>query len=137
MNISNIANLINAIAVTAGVIFAAVQIRQYQKRRQRDAMNQGDGIACFGVEDHRHLWGRIYPYFVAFEFDRHLTWRSSHVHFLDESKIRAKRGAGGQQEKKNDSFHRRVLVATAGIGKSYAMEKALGRNLQARQLGQL
>jgi len=38
MNISNIANLINAIAVTAGVIFAAVQIRQYQKRRQRDAM---------------------------------------------------------------------------------------------------
>ena len=38
MDISNIANLINAIAVTAGVIFAAVQIRQYQKRRQRDAM---------------------------------------------------------------------------------------------------
>ena len=38
MNISNIANLINAIAVTAGVIFAAVQIRQYQRRRQRDAM---------------------------------------------------------------------------------------------------
>jgi len=27
MDISNIANLINAIAVTAGVIFAAVQIR--------------------------------------------------------------------------------------------------------------
>ena len=38
MDISNIANLINAIAVTAGVIFAAVQIRQYKKRRQRDAM---------------------------------------------------------------------------------------------------
>ena len=38
MDISNIANLINAIAVTAGVIFAAVQIRQYQRRRQRDAM---------------------------------------------------------------------------------------------------
>ena len=38
MDISNIANFINAIAVTAGVIFAAVQIRQYQKRRQRDAM---------------------------------------------------------------------------------------------------
>src|SRR5690349_24778524 len=38
MDISNIANLINAIAVTAGVIFAAVQIRQYQKQRKRDAM---------------------------------------------------------------------------------------------------
>ena len=38
MDISNIANLINAIAVSAGVIFAAVQIRQYQRRRQRDAM---------------------------------------------------------------------------------------------------
>ncbi len=38
MDISNIANFINAIAVTAGVLFAAVQIRQYQKRRQRDAM---------------------------------------------------------------------------------------------------
>jgi len=29
MNISNVANLINALAVSAGVIFAAVQIRQY------------------------------------------------------------------------------------------------------------
>jgi hypothetical protein len=38
MDISNIANLINAIAVTAGVIFAAVQIRQYQRQRKRDAM---------------------------------------------------------------------------------------------------
>src|SRR6266700_2485190 len=38
MDISTLANFINAIAVTAGVIFAAVQIRQYQKRRQRDAM---------------------------------------------------------------------------------------------------
>ena len=38
MDISNIANFINAIAVSAGVIFAAVQIRQYQRRRQRDAM---------------------------------------------------------------------------------------------------
>ena len=38
MDISNIANFINAIAVTAGVIFAAVQIRQYQRRRKRDAM---------------------------------------------------------------------------------------------------
>ncbi len=35
MDISTLANLINAIAVTAGVIFAAAQIRQY---RQRDAM---------------------------------------------------------------------------------------------------
>jgi len=38
MDISTLANLINAIAVTAGVIFAAVQIWQYRQRRQRDAM---------------------------------------------------------------------------------------------------
>jgi hypothetical protein len=38
MDVSTIANLINASAVTAGVIFAAVQIRQYGRRRQRDAM---------------------------------------------------------------------------------------------------
>lgn len=38
MDISDIANLINAIAVTAGVIFAGVQIRQYQRQRKRDAM---------------------------------------------------------------------------------------------------
>ena len=38
MDISTIANLINAIAVTAGVIFAAAQIRQYRHRRQREAM---------------------------------------------------------------------------------------------------
>ena len=38
MDISTAANLINAIAVTAGVIFAAVQITQYRQRRHRDAM---------------------------------------------------------------------------------------------------
>jgi hypothetical protein len=38
MDLSTLANLINAIAVTAGVIFAAAQIRQYRQRRQRDAM---------------------------------------------------------------------------------------------------
>ena len=38
MDISNIANLINAIAVTAGVIFAATQIRDYRRRRRRDSM---------------------------------------------------------------------------------------------------
>jgi hypothetical protein len=38
MDISTIANLINALAVTAGVIFAAVQIRHYSQRRRRDAM---------------------------------------------------------------------------------------------------
>lgn len=38
MDISTIANLINAVAVTAGVIFAAVQIWQYRQRRHRDAM---------------------------------------------------------------------------------------------------
>ena len=38
MDLSTLANLINACAVTAGVIFAAAQIRQYGRRRQRDAM---------------------------------------------------------------------------------------------------
>ena len=38
MDVSTIANLINALAVTAGVIFAAVQIRHYSQRRRRDAM---------------------------------------------------------------------------------------------------
>jgi hypothetical protein len=38
MDIATFANLINAIAVTAGVIFAAAQIRHYQRRRHRDSM---------------------------------------------------------------------------------------------------
>ena len=38
MDIATLANLINAIAVTAGVIFAAAQIRYYRQRRQREAM---------------------------------------------------------------------------------------------------
>jgi hypothetical protein len=38
MDLSTLANLINAIAVTAGVIFAAVQIRHYRQQRRRDAM---------------------------------------------------------------------------------------------------
>ena len=38
MDLSTAANLINAIAVTASVIFAAVQIRQYRQRQRRDAM---------------------------------------------------------------------------------------------------
>src|SRR5438094_10083268 len=38
VDISTLANLINAIAVTAGVIFAATQIRYYRQRRRRDAM---------------------------------------------------------------------------------------------------
>src|SRR3954466_3698006 len=38
VDVSTIATLVNAIAVTAGVIFAGLQIRQYQKRRHRDAM---------------------------------------------------------------------------------------------------
>jgi hypothetical protein len=42
----------------------------------------------------------------------------AHIHLLDQSKIRAKRGGRGEQEEKSDSFHRRVLVATAEVGKS-------------------
>ena len=38
MDISTIANLINAFAVTAGVIFAATQIRDYRRQRRRDSM---------------------------------------------------------------------------------------------------
>ena len=38
MDISTLANLVNAIAVTAGVIFAAVQIQHYRQRQRRDAM---------------------------------------------------------------------------------------------------
>lgn len=38
MDLSTLANLINAFAVTAGVIFAATQIRYYRQRRRRDAM---------------------------------------------------------------------------------------------------
>src|SRR5207245_9073927 len=38
MDIATLANLINAIALTAGVIFAAAQISYYRQRRQREAM---------------------------------------------------------------------------------------------------
>jgi hypothetical protein len=38
MDLSTLANLVNAIAVTAGVIFAAVQILHYRQRRRRDSM---------------------------------------------------------------------------------------------------
>lgn len=38
MDISTFANLINAFAVTAGVIFAAAQISYYRQRRRRDVM---------------------------------------------------------------------------------------------------
>jgi hypothetical protein len=38
MDVSTIANLVNAFAVTAGLIFAATQIRYYRQRRRRDAM---------------------------------------------------------------------------------------------------
>jgi hypothetical protein len=39
MELSTIANLINALAVTAGVIFAAVQIRDYRRQQHRDSMS--------------------------------------------------------------------------------------------------
>ncbi len=38
MDLGTLANLINAIAVTAGVIFAAAQISYYRQRRRREAM---------------------------------------------------------------------------------------------------
>jgi hypothetical protein len=39
VDVSTIANLINALAVTAGVIFAAAQIRDYRRQRHRDSMS--------------------------------------------------------------------------------------------------
>jgi hypothetical protein len=38
MDLSSLANLLNAIAVTIGVAFAAAQIRDYRRQRRRDAM---------------------------------------------------------------------------------------------------
>jgi hypothetical protein len=38
MDLSTLASLINALAVTAALIFAAAQIRYYRQRRRRDAM---------------------------------------------------------------------------------------------------
>jgi hypothetical protein len=38
MDFSTLANLINAVAVTAGVLFAAAQINYYRRRRRREAM---------------------------------------------------------------------------------------------------
>jgi hypothetical protein len=38
MDLSTLANFINAIALTAGVIFAAAQISYYRQRRRREAM---------------------------------------------------------------------------------------------------
>lgn len=38
MDFATIANLVNAAAVTAGLVFAAAQIRHYRRQRQRDAM---------------------------------------------------------------------------------------------------
>jgi hypothetical protein len=38
VDLSTFANVINAVALTAGVVFAAAQIRYYRQRRRRDAM---------------------------------------------------------------------------------------------------
>jgi hypothetical protein len=38
VDFSTAANLVNAVAVTAGVVFAATQIRDYRRQRRRDAM---------------------------------------------------------------------------------------------------
>lgn len=38
MDISTLANLVNALAVTAGVIFAAAQIREFRRQRRRQSM---------------------------------------------------------------------------------------------------
>ncbi len=38
MDVSTLANLVNAFAVTAAVLFAAAQIRYYRQRRRREVM---------------------------------------------------------------------------------------------------
>jgi len=38
MDVSTVANLVNAVAVTAGLIFAAVQIRQFRQQKHRETM---------------------------------------------------------------------------------------------------
>ncbi len=38
MDLSTIANLVNALAVTAGVVFAATQIKEFRIQRRRDSM---------------------------------------------------------------------------------------------------
>jgi hypothetical protein len=38
MDLSTIANLVNAVAVTAGLIFAGVQVREFRRQRQRHSM---------------------------------------------------------------------------------------------------
>ena len=57
MDISTFANLINALAVTAGVIFAAVQIRQYRQRRRRDAMSAL--VRSFKIASFAHALRRV------------------------------------------------------------------------------
>jgi len=39
MDVATVADVIDALAVTAGVIFAAVQIRDYRRQRHRDSMS--------------------------------------------------------------------------------------------------
>ena len=57
MDVSTIANLVNAIAVTAGVLFAGVQLRQYRERRQRDAMSSL--VRSFQTPSFEHALRRV------------------------------------------------------------------------------
>ena len=54
MDISTIANLLNAVAVTAGVIFAATQIRDYRRQRRREELV----LLAGRLGDHQH--GRFF-----------------------------------------------------------------------------
>ena len=53
MDISTLANLINAIAVTAGVIFAAAQIREFRRRQSMYTLVQTFQSADFAKALHR------------------------------------------------------------------------------------
>ncbi|MCU1283001.1 MAG: hypothetical protein JWM53_6547 [bacterium] len=38
IDLASVANAVNAVAVTAGVVFAATQLRDYRRQRRSDAM---------------------------------------------------------------------------------------------------
>ena len=59
MDISTIANLTNAIAVTAGVIFAAAQIRQYRHRHRREQAVQPGVDAARDAEQAQRVTERV------------------------------------------------------------------------------
>jgi hypothetical protein len=80
MDISTLANLVNAIAVTAGVIFAAAQIREFRRQRRRQSMYT------------------LVQTFQSAEFAKALHRIIELPDNLDRAAMRAKVGAEGEAE---------------------------------------